>query len=312
MRRCGERVTRHHDRPVRSPTRPARELTDVYAQAALDPRLHAPVTHYLTALARWNRVHNLTRVDDPIAAYHRHVDESLSLVPFIEDAPEPAFTPTSGEASPTDDAATPSAAGAAGLSGRAQPGVVSGDARAADDRWLVDIGSGAGVPGLLLAIAAEFTGRPRLLGVTLVEPAQKRVAFLRTMIAELGLSRVEVCADRIERLADSAEHRARYAVATSRAFADPRRWLAVAAPLVVERGRALVMLADPPEDWGPTPTDDATDPRWPDWQLTEISPQPLSRALTLDADAGPPTRGPARHVAVFRRRAAPDARRSPA
>lgn len=50
----------------------------------------------------------------------------------------------------------------------------------------VDIGSGAGFPGLPLAII-----RPQVL-VTLVEPRKKRVSFLRAAIAELGLENVSV------------------------------------------------------------------------------------------------------------------------
>lgn len=51
---------------------------------------------------------------------------------------------------------------------------------------IVDIGSGAGLPGIPLAIC-----RPQSL-VVLVEPAAKRVAFLRTVIAELGLANLQV------------------------------------------------------------------------------------------------------------------------
>ncbi|MDR7928671.1 16S rRNA (guanine(527)-N(7))-methyltransferase RsmG [Acidithiobacillus thiooxidans] len=51
---------------------------------------------------------------------------------------------------------------------------------------VADIGSGAGLPGIPLAIC-----RPAQ-AFTLVEPAGKRVAFLRSVLAELGLSHVQV------------------------------------------------------------------------------------------------------------------------
>jgi len=54
---------------------------------------------------------------------------------------------------------------------------------------ILDIGSGAGFPGVPLAIA---TGRP----TTLLEPRLKRVSFLRTLKAELGLSQLEIEAGR--------------------------------------------------------------------------------------------------------------------
>src|SRR3954453_444158 len=47
-----------------------------------------------------------------------------------------------------------------------------------------DLGSGAGLPGVVLAI-----GRPDL-AVTLVEPLQRRIAFLDEVVDELGLQRV--------------------------------------------------------------------------------------------------------------------------
>lgn len=66
-------------------------------------------------------------------------------------------------------------------------------------RWL-DIGSGAGFPGLVTAsLLAETPGAK----VTLVEANGRKVAFLRTVIRELGLPAV-VLAERIERLAGPA------------------------------------------------------------------------------------------------------------
>ncbi len=57
---------------------------------------------------------------------------------------------------------------------------------------LIDVGSGAGFPGLVLAAALPE------LTVTLVEPRQKRVSFLRHIIRILGLTNVQVTDQRIE------------------------------------------------------------------------------------------------------------------
>jgi 16S rRNA (guanine527-N7)-methyltransferase len=78
--------------------------------------------------------------------------------------------------------------------------------------WL-DVGSGSGVPGLPLALL-----EPRAQ-VTLLEPMQKRVAFLRTAVGVLGVN-VEVVRGRAEdRPAASTE------VAISRATLPPPEWL---------------------------------------------------------------------------------------
>lgn len=60
-------------------------------------------------------------------------------------------------------------------------------------RW-VDLGSGAGFPGLVIAILAQESGKYE---VTLVESDQRKAAFLRVVVRELGL-RVTVLAKRIE------------------------------------------------------------------------------------------------------------------
>lgn len=62
-------------------------------------------------------------------------------------------------------------------------------------RTIADVGSGAGVPGIPIAIA-----RPGLQ-LSLVEIRQRRVSFLSTVVRELGLSNIEVVATRVEDLA---------------------------------------------------------------------------------------------------------------
>jgi 16S rRNA (guanine527-N7)-methyltransferase len=79
---------------------------------------------------------------------------------------------------------------------------------------LIDIGSGAGFPGLPLAIA-----RPDL-SVTLVEPRQKRAAFLRHVARILSLRNVQVSESRIEKLGGQT-----FGVATTRAVGNFDRWL---------------------------------------------------------------------------------------
>ncbi|MCQ0969327.1 16S rRNA (guanine(527)-N(7))-methyltransferase RsmG (plasmid) [Paracoccus sp. TK19116] len=62
-----------------------------------------------------------------------------------------------------------------------------------DGHW-VDLGSGGGLPGIVLSILWQDLG----VRLTLVESDRRKAAFLRQMIRELSLSRVRVLAERIE------------------------------------------------------------------------------------------------------------------
>jgi 16S rRNA (guanine527-N7)-methyltransferase len=94
-----------------------------------------------------------------------------------------------------------------------------------------DIGSGAGLPGLVLAIA-----RPDL-AVTLVEPLLRRTTFLEEVVAELELARVTVVRGR----ADALHGERTFDVVTSRAVAPLERLLGWSMPLVSETGSLVAM-----------------------------------------------------------------------
>jgi 16S rRNA (guanine527-N7)-methyltransferase len=79
-----------------------------------------------------------------------------------------------------------------------------------DARTLVDIGSGAGFPGLVLAAMGE----ERRLHVSLVESVGKKAAFLSAAIAAMGLNNARVIPERVESLTLSAPD-----VVTARALA---------------------------------------------------------------------------------------------
>ena len=94
-----------------------------------------------------------------------------------------------------------------------------------------DIGSGAGLPGLVLAIARTD------LAVTLVEPLLRRTTFLEEVVAELGLDHVEVVRGR----ADSLHGRRRFDVVTARAVAPLDRLVRWSMPLVEPNGALIAM-----------------------------------------------------------------------
>lgn len=84
---------------------------------------------------------------------------------------------------------------------------------------VVDVGSGAGAPGLPLALL-----RPDL-SLTLVEPLVKRVSFMRTVIGALGTPNVQIVHGRGESLEETFD------VAISRATLAPPDWLTLGASL---------------------------------------------------------------------------------
>ncbi len=100
---------------------------------------------------------------------------------------------------------------------------------------LLDAGTGAGFPGLPLAIARED------LTVTLVDAVAKKVGFLKHAIAHLGLApRVRALHLTLEGN-PAAEGLGPFDAAVSRALADPARWAALAAPYLRPGGTLVVM-----------------------------------------------------------------------
>ena len=100
-----------------------------------------------------------------------------------------------------------------------------------DGTDVCDVGTGAGLPGLVLAVR-----RPDLR-VTLVEPLLRRTTFLEEVVERLGLDRVEVVRARAEELHGHRE----FSVVTSRAVAPLGRLLDWSMPLV-RQGGALVAM----------------------------------------------------------------------
>ncbi|WP_457205560.1 16S rRNA (guanine(527)-N(7))-methyltransferase RsmG [Nocardioides sp. P5_C9_2] len=94
-----------------------------------------------------------------------------------------------------------------------------------------DVGSGAGLPGLVLAIARAD------LEVTLVEPLLRRTTFLEEVVAALELPNVEVVRGR----ADALHGTRTFDVVTSRAVAPLERLLQWSMPLVASHGALVAM-----------------------------------------------------------------------
>jgi 16S rRNA (guanine527-N7)-methyltransferase len=91
---------------------------------------------------------------------------------------------------------------------------------------VMDLGAGAGLPGLPLKIAAPD------LSLTLLEATARKAAFLREVASELALEQVEVLAGRAEEVARQADRRQAYELVVARAVAPLPTLLELALPFL--------------------------------------------------------------------------------
>ena len=131
-------------------------------------------TLYTTLLREWNEKMNLTNITDDEGIAMRHFIDSLTLVSYIEEEKKTA--------------------GKAELS-------------------LVDVGTGAGFPGIPLKVAMPE------LRVTLLDSLRKRVRFLETVCETLELSGIQAVHSRAEDAGHSKTYREQFDVVTARAVA---------------------------------------------------------------------------------------------
>ena len=103
---------------------------------------------------------------------------------------------------------------------------------------IADAGSGAGLPGIPLALA-----RPQWR-VALAESNQKKCAFLRQAVIELALANVEVHEGRVERWRPQAP----FVLVISRAFTQLAQFIDACRHLVGPRGLFAAMKGKPPRD----------------------------------------------------------------
>ena len=136
---------------------------------SLSPEPQQQLLDYLALLGKWNRVYNLTAVRDGEDMLTHHLLDSLAVVAPLRRA----------------------------LS----------DIQVAPPRVL-DVGSGGGLPGVVIAIACPD------VAVTCVDTVAKKAAFIQQVALELGLPNLRATHARVEHL------RERYDLVTSRAFAS--------------------------------------------------------------------------------------------
>jgi 16S rRNA (guanine527-N7)-methyltransferase len=138
---------------------------------SLDERQLSLLMDYLALIQKWNQVYNLTSLRDPAEMLTHHLLDSLAVI-----APLRAQLQT----------LTPCA-----------------------QHWrLLDVGSGAGLPGVVLAICCPD------IGVTCVDTVGKKAAFIQQVAVSLKLPNLRGLHARVETLKDG------YDVVSSRAFAS--------------------------------------------------------------------------------------------
>jgi 16S rRNA (guanine527-N7)-methyltransferase len=96
---------------------------------------------------------------------------------------------------------------------------------------LLDVGSGAGLPGIPLALAKPDTH------VTLLDSNHKKAAFLNQAVMELKLKNAEVCGERVE----SWQTQNRFDVIISRAFSDMGEFVRITRYLLAPGGMFAAM-----------------------------------------------------------------------
>lgn len=167
-------------------------------QLPLDEAQIAQFELYYRLLVEWNEKFNLTAITDYAEVQTRHFLDSLTGWPII--------------------------AAELGLTGAALVKPLR----------LVDVGTGAGLPGLPLKIAV-----PRLK-LTLIDGTGKKVLFLRQVVETLGLKNVEVVQGRAEELGQQPAYRGQFDLVTARAVAPLNTLAEYLLPLTRREGLAVV------------------------------------------------------------------------
>lgn len=147
---------------------------------------------YLLLIDKWNKVHNLTAIRDPLAMVTLHLLDSLSVLPHVQ-----ALAP----------------------------------------KYLLDVGAGAGLPSIPLAICLPD------LQVTAIDSVLKKTSFMRQVKGELALTNFQVEYGRVEAL----KAKQLFDVIISRAFSEIALFLKLTKHLLTEGGQWLAMKGVVPE-----------------------------------------------------------------
>lgn len=104
-----------------------------------------------------------------------------------------------------------------------------------ENESVIDVGTGAGFPGIPLKIAKKS------LEITLLDSLNKRINFLNEVIENISLDKIKTIHGRAEDFGQNAEHREKYDVAVSRAVAPLNILLEYMLPFVKVGGKCICM-----------------------------------------------------------------------
>ncbi|KAI5074115.1 hypothetical protein GOP47_0010076 [Adiantum capillus-veneris] len=186
---------------------PLAQVPSLHQLNSLSSEQAVQVSIYIDSLLDWNQRMNLTAVTERSSIMERHIADSLALLPVMET--------TFGKYNPTT---------------------------IGDSLKVVDVGSGAGLPGIILAIA-----RPSW-EVTLLESLQKRCNFLAHVIEALSLDNVKLVRARAEDAGHDMSFRECFDVSVARAVAEMRVLVELCLPFVRVGGLLVAAKGANPEE----------------------------------------------------------------
>lgn len=167
----------------------------------LSAERQALLARYMGMLQHWNSTYNLTALRDAPDMLTHHLADCLAVLPPL--GRYLAERRAAGGAQPTR---------------------------------VLDVGSGGGLPGVVLAICCDD------VHVTCVDTVGKKAAFIRQVAAELRLPNLKAEHARVEQLKSSFD------VITSRAFASLSDFVGLTHALLAPGGVWMAMKGKPPED----------------------------------------------------------------
>lgn len=147
---------------------------------------HDALIQYVLLIDKWNKVHNLTAIREPLNMVTLHLLDSLSVLKYVQ---------------------------------------------ISQAKTLLDVGAGAGLPSIPLAICLPD------LQVTAIDAVQKKASFMRQVKGELQLDNFQVLAGRVE----SVKPDALFDVVISRAFSDIGLFISLTKHLLTLDGQWLAM-----------------------------------------------------------------------
>lgn len=178
----------------------------------LTPEQSTRLSDYAQMLLRWNQVYNLTALKAPQEVFSHHVLDSLSIT-----APLQRMLGLTTPESPSDPEAPVA---------------------------MLDVGSGGGLPGVVLAHAHPHWH------VDCVDTVAKKSAFIQQVAAQLQLPNLRAFHSRVEALrpGQAGVPKIGYRVITSRAFASLADFVTLSAHLLAPQGVWLAMKGKTPDE----------------------------------------------------------------